>query len=237
MTCALDPMEFARIAEALRSAPSPTRTAEDIVDYVREQLGARHAGITLIRGRELETAASTDSLVEQADAWQYELGEGPCRDSSWERQTLAVSDLAIDGRWPRWATKVTARGISSVLAAELTGDRARRIGSINVYWTEHRIFTDDEIAFVNIFARHAALALEGSLDKAGLNVALDSRKRIGQAQGILMERHGLDEATAFEVLRRYSQDHNIKLRQVAEDLVDTRKLPSGPLDIELPTKS
>ena len=113
-----------------------------------------------------------------------------------------------------------------MLAAELTADRGRRLGSINVYWTDRREFVDDELAFVNIFARHAALALEGSLDKAGLNVALDSRKRIGQAQGILMERFGLDEAAAFEVLRRYSQDHNIKLRDVAENLVTTRKLPS-----------
>jgi GAF domain-containing protein len=221
----LDPMEFARIAEALRSAPTPGRTAADIVDYVRQQLDADHAGITLIRSRELETVASTDRLVDQADALQYELDEGPCRDSSWQRQTLVVSDLAADGRWPRWAVKVTAMGILSVLAAELTDDQTRRIGSINVYWTQHRRFTDDDIAFVNIFARHAALAMAESLDKAGLNIALDSRKRIGQAQGILMERFGLDEARAFEVLRRYSQDHNIKLRDVAEHLVAERKLP------------
>ena len=64
------------------------------------------------------------------------------------------------------------------------------------------------------------------MELAGLNVALDGRKLIGQAQGILMERHGLEEARAFEVLRRYSQDHNLKLRQVAEYLVATRRLPA-----------
>jgi AmiR/NasT family two-component response regulator len=41
-----------------------------------------------------------------------------------------------------------------------------------------------------------------------------------------MERYGLDDARAFEVLRRYSQDHNLKLRQVAEHLVSSRDLPS-----------
>jgi GAF domain-containing protein len=222
----LDPAEFARIAETLRSAPTPARTAKDIVDYIRDQLDASLAGVTLIRsGQKLETCAATDHKVERADALQYALDEGPCRDSSWQRQTLVVTDLATDDRWPRWAEKVTELGIASVLAAELTDDRGDRIGAVNVYWPRPRTFTDDEIAFVNIFTRHAALALAESLNVAGLNTALDTRKRIGQAQGILMERYDLDETRAFEVLRRYSQDHNIKLRDIAEHLVGSRKLP------------
>jgi len=226
MSLELDPMEFARIAQALRAAPTPTRTAEDIVDYVRRQLNASHAGLTLIRARRrLETIAPTDPLVEQADQLQYELDEGPCRDSSWHRETLISTDLATDQRWPRWAVKVCALGVASVLAAELTDVDDWRIGSINVYWTRPRQFTADDVAFVNIFARHAALALSRSLDEANLHVALDTRKLIGQAQGILMERYGLDESRAFEVLRRYSQDHNLKLRHVAEHLTATRQLP------------
>ena len=226
MVPGLDPMEFARLSEALRAAPTPARTAEQIVDYVRQQLHADHAGITLIRNRHLESVAVTDQLVRLADAFQYELDEGPCRDSSWERQTLLVGDLTTDERWPRWASMVTALGIKSVLAAELTGRGTRRIGSINVYWTRRRTFSADDIAFVNIFARHAALGLAQSLDEASLYMALDSRKLIGQAQGILMERYGLDDARAFEVLRRFSQDHNIKLRDVAEHLTSAGQLPA-----------
>jgi GAF domain-containing protein len=222
-----DALEFARLAESLQSAPTPAETADGIVEYVRKQLDAIHAGITLIRGRKLETVAATGDLVRLADAYQYELDEGPCRDSSWHRQTLMIRDLAADGRWPQWTSAVTALGVASVLAAELTGDGGRRIGSINVYWTRPRDFTADDVAFTNIFARHAAIALSQSLTEAGLNTALDTRKLIGQAQGILMERYQLDEARAFEVLRRFSQDRNIKLRRVAEDLVTTRKLPSA----------
>jgi AmiR/NasT family two-component response regulator len=55
--------------------------------------------------------------------------------------------------------------------------------------------------------------------------AIDARKLIGQAMGILMERFDLDGNRAFEVLRRYSQDTNTKLRDVAQQLVDTRTLP------------
>jgi AmiR/NasT family two-component response regulator len=71
------------------------------------------------------------------------------------------------------------------------------------------------------------------MNEAGLNTALDTRKLIGQAQGILMERYGLDEARAFEVLRRYSQDRNVKLREVAEHLIANRQLPSSAgIDVE-----
>ncbi|HKE68769.1 MAG TPA: GAF and ANTAR domain-containing protein [Nocardioidaceae bacterium] len=232
MTADDQALEFARLAEALQAAPTPAATAEEIVVYVCGQLDANHGGLTLIRsGRRLETVAATDALVEKADLLQYELSEGPCRDSSWHRETLLSSDLADDPRWPEWASTVSAMGVASVLAVELTSVDDRRIGSINVYWTRRREFTPDDIAFANIFARHAALALAESMNEAGLNTALDTRKLIGQAQGILMERYGLDEARAFEVLRRYSQDHNVKLRQVAEHLIANRQLPpSGGID-------
>jgi GAF domain-containing protein len=227
MTRGIDAMEFARIAQSLQAAPTPMETAEQIVDYVRDQLDADHAGITLLRSRgRLETIAATDAMVEQADALQYALNEGPHRDNSWHGETLIVNCLAGDERWPRWAARVGALGTSSVLAAELTTVEDDRIGSINVYWTQAHAVSADDVAFVNIFARHAALALSWALNEAHLNVALDSRKLIGQAQGILMERYGLDEARAFEVLRRYSQAHNLKLRNVAECLVSTRKLPT-----------
>ena len=55
--------------------------------------------------------------------------------------------------------------------------------------------------------------------------AVDARRLVGQAMGILMERYDLDSDRAFEVLKRYSQDNNRKLRDVALELIDTRKLP------------
>lgn len=58
--------------------------------------------------------------------------------------------------------------------------------------------------------------------------AVDARKLVGQAMGILMERFDLDGDRAFQVLRRFSQDNNRKLRDVAQELINTRKLPAQP---------
>jgi len=230
-----DALDFAELAASLQAAPTPTETAEDIVGYVRAQLDADHAGISVIRHRQrLETIAPTDPLVEHLDQLQHELGEGPTYDTAWPGHTLTRSDLADDERWPTWAREATAVGVISLLSTELTTVRGRRIGTITAYWTQRRDFTQDDIAFMAIFARHAALALANSWNEDGLNTALDTRKLIGQAQGILMERYDLDADQAFEVLRRYSQDHNIKLRDVATHLTTTRQLPTITTTLRLP---
>jgi GAF domain-containing protein len=221
-----DAREFAELAATMQAESTPTETAEQVVAFARQQLDADHAGITLIAsgGRGLRSLASTDPVVKAADDLQNELREGPCRDRSWHGQTLAVPDLRDDPRWPRWGPKTAELGITSLLAVELTV-KDDRIGSINVYSRLRRDFSQDDLAYAHIFARHAAVALQASMEVANLNVALDARKVIGQAQGILMERYALNEAQAFEILKRYSQDHNVKLRKIAEGLAATRSLP------------
>lgn len=221
-----DALDFAELSATLQSAPTPTETAEDIVRYVRAQLDADHAGISVIRASDrLETIAPTDPLVEQLDRLQHAFEEGPCYDHGWPPgQTLTRSDLADDDRWPTWAREVAALGIASLLSTEMATVDGRRIGCINTYWNQRRNFTQDDVAFIATFARHAARALAIAWNEAELNTALDARKLIGQAQGILMERLGLAPDRAFEVLRRYSQDHNVKLRDVAAHLIASLEL-------------
>lgn len=223
----LDAAEFARLAEELFSADSPTETADQVVNLARDELDVDFAGITMVRaGGALSTLAATDPVSVAADELQHELGEGPCADSSWTRQALISEDLRADPRWPTWAPKAADLGISSILAVPLASS-TRRIGALNLFSKRPREFSDEDVAFAHIFGRHAALAIRAAEKDANMVVALDGRKLIGQAQGILMERYGLDDARAFEILKRYSQTHNVKLRQVAAKLVATRRLPDG----------
>jgi ANTAR domain len=60
-----------------------------------------------------------------------------------------------------------------------------------------------------------------------LEVALASNRRIGMALGILMARHGISEEVAFAALRRASGRRNVKLREVAEEVVYTGATPRG----------
>ena len=59
-----------------------------------------------------------------------------------------------------------------------------------------------------------ALALIENLQRA-----LETRGRIGQAHGILMERYGLDDPSAFALLKRLSSTSELKIRHLSEQLI------------------
>lgn len=59
--------------------------------------------------------------------------------------------------------------------------------------------------------QHVSVALKFAQQIDGLHVALDSRTLIGQAQGMLMKRFGVDAGRAFAMLKRVSQDENIRM--------------------------
>lgn len=221
-----DVVKLARFAERLQADPTPASTAEDVIGYLRMELGADHASITIIRpDQELQTIAPSSPIAEELDRIQYDLGEGPCYASSWREQTLLSANLADDTRWPVWGPTASPLGVSSILATALSTREGSGIGSLNSYWNHPRQLTPSDVAFVGIVARHAVLALSAAWNEDQLNVALDSRKLIGQAEGILMERYDLDEDRAAEALHRYAQDHNTELRDLAIHLIHSGQLP------------
>jgi GAF domain-containing protein len=218
---------LASIAEALVQERGFPHTAEHVVAFARETLTVDYAGITVMNrdGTDLVTMAASDPVVEKADQLQVEMDEGPCRDSTWHQRTLVVEDLSAEDRWPRWSPRARSLGVTSMLAVEMT-IRDRPFAALNLYSVAQRRFGAEEVAFAHLFARHAAVALAAARKEDTLAEAVDARTLIGQAQGILMERFSLDANQAFEVLRRYSQDNNTKLRVVAEHVVSSRTLPA-----------
>ena len=157
------------------------------------------------------------------DRVQIECGEGPgLADTG--TISVRVTDTQLDLRWEKWARQMAERGIRSVLSARLaTG--SSELGTLNLFHGAPDAFDTDDEAVAAILARHAAVALASARRAENLWLAIDARKLVGQAQGILMERFDLSPDQAFAVLLRYSQDKNIKLRDVAELLVSRRSLP------------
>jgi len=73
-----------------------------------------------------------------------------------------------------------------------------------------------------VLAAHAAAAVLTSQHDQQMQAALSTRDRIGQAKGIIMERYDVDDIAAFDMLRRLSQETNIKLTDIAQQVISTR---------------
>lgn len=219
--------ELSELAIALHDQPSMDETVERVLDYALKAVDCELAGVVFVHGRrKVETAAATDPLVETLNRVQQECGEGPDMEALSDRYGILVPDTSAERRWPTWAERVAGHGIRSVISV-LLSTSAQTIGTLNLYDSRPGRFDIDDLAVAHLLARHAAVALAKARTAENLWQAVDARKLVGQAQGILMERFSLTADQAFAVLMRYSQDNNLKLRVVAGQLVETRQLP-GP---------
>lgn len=187
------------------------------------------AGVTLIRGGKKYTAAYTDELVERADALQYKLDEGPCI-AAWRDNTIVrIDEMTAERRWPRWTPEAASLGLGSCLSAPLRV-RAEATGAIKVYSKQTGTYETAHERILQMLADQAAVVLanvEGYVEaqqvSEQLKEALRTRDTIGQAKGILMAKEDIDDEAAFAMLRQASQTQNIKLRDIAQAIVETTR--------------
>lgn len=195
--------------------------------------GCEMAGVTARRRRgRVESMVPSGPHVAACDVLQQELGEGPCLDAITDDPLILSPDVAQDERWPVWGKRVSEEyGIAGMLSVRIvSSDRIH--GALNLYSRQQDAFDSYGIDVAMLLATHLAVAVRSALAEEDLSVAIDSRHRIGLAQGILMEQHAMDENEAFVVLSRLSQDRNIRLIDLAEQVVATRKLPGRRAEVE-----
>lgn len=196
--------------------------------------GAEASSITLIRGETAFTAAFDGQMAMDADELQYQRGYGPCVDAGRAGQVFLVEDMQHEQRWPDYARHVAVQGVRGSLSVPLPF-QGMTIGALNNYAAAPGSFGETDVAVGHEVAAWVALAV-GNADMiartveelAGMRAAMASRAVIDQAKGILMERRKLTEDQAFTELSLASQNLNIKLRDVADELVRTGALPERP---------
>jgi hypothetical protein len=101
------------------------------------------------------------------------------------------------------------------------------VGALNLYSRAVGALAD--VGFLGgIFSEHARTAIAYAREVEQLNHAVTSRQLVGQAVGILMERYDLTDDRAFAFLARVSQDRNVKLRAIAQEVIELRRWPQEP---------
>jgi putative methionine-R-sulfoxide reductase with GAF domain len=190
---------------------------------------ARYAGLTVFSRGELIPRASTGEPPLLLDRLQQKLGDGPCISAARHQSASRIEDTHQDRRWPEFSAAAARLQVRSMLCVPLwVGERG--LGALSLYAEQVAAFNDLHERATTLLATFAALALADAQHAGQMQEALGNRDIIGQAKGILMERHGLTADAAFGVLSRVSQAENLKLAEIARRLVETGALPgpSGP---------
>lgn len=184
-------------------------------------------GITLERNKRISIAGSSDEEARQMDEIQAGFEEGPCLTSQKTGTLIRVDDVANETRWPDYMAAVRGHGLRSVLAVPLDLNGAAK-AAMNFYTVVPMAFGDDSIAAAQRFAELASRALRVAIRIARLaehaedrQRAMESRTVIDIAIGITMAQAQCSQDEAFAILKNASSHRNIKLRALAEELVDT----------------
>ncbi len=193
------------------------RTAVEVVEP------ATAAGVNLFTRGVFEPQAVLGVPPHRLDAWQQEHGVGPCIDASRDQVAVQVDDAAREARWPGFGALAAELEVRSMLCVPLWVDEIR-LGSVSLYAGPPDAFGPRDGRIADLLATQAALALGDAQRSEQLRAMAANRDVIGQAKGVLMERHKITADQAFDRLRVASQQSNRKLVQVADSVVTTGAL-------------
>ncbi|XIG72353.1 antitermination regulator (plasmid) [Streptomyces sp. SGAir0957] len=224
-------VHMASMARGFRADDSVGTTLDKITRAAVERVeGCDAAGVLELRKGRARTLAATEKLVDDSDKLQEELGEGPCFDAARTgHPVFRIHDVSTETvRWRHYAPRAHALGVGSMMGFLLYTDDQQDLGALNVYSRKPGAFTEDSETAGWLLAGHAATAFSSAREHASLEQAMETRHAIGEAMGILMAQYRLDETEAFDVLRRHSQEHNVKLREVARQVCEHGSLKDGP---------
>ncbi|MET9271414.1 GAF and ANTAR domain-containing protein [Kribbella sp. NPDC003557] len=217
--------KLATIVHQLHELDDVEEVAAAAVEEGAALLGSGHLNLMLSRHRRLQSDSASDHALATACEAQTDLDQGPAIDVLHGSGADYCPDLTQTGLWPLWAPVAADQGWRSWLSIALVA-RGRLIGVFNYADTDAGTLSTDQSDLLRELSVHSAVALDSIQTRVNLARAVEARSHVGQAIGVLMERFGITADQAFAILRRYSQDQQRKLHDVATELLDTNELPA-----------
>jgi hypothetical protein len=224
------PEVFTALAQIARDASTPKDMYAAIcVAATLTVPGCDHASLTIGQNGVYTTAAVSDGIARQIDKLEIALGIGPCLDAIEEQTAQLEPDLTSGARWPELTSRLLANTpVRGALSIRLPVDRART-GALNLFSDTPDSLDAGSVEralVLGAFATVATTAVAQNENAASLRRGLATSREIGKAIGMLMVLNDVTDDDAFGLLRRTSQATNVKLADVAADVVRTRNRPA-----------
>jgi uroporphyrinogen-III synthase len=210
------------ITRAITTAPSLDKILNLITTKSAKVLDMDSCSIYLLDEKReyLVLKATTGLALDAIGHARLRLGEGLTGYAAKIGQPVAASDASSDPRF-KYLPETNEQRFQSLLAVPLIV-RSKIIGAINVQTRAGHEYTRDEIELLSIIADVAAGELEKAIlyeEIGGLKEALETRKLVERAKGILMKRHGINEQAAFERIHNLSRNTRKSMRELAEAII------------------
>jgi GAF domain-containing protein len=214
---------FSSLAEIVYASDDFPDVYDAIVAAAPELVdGCDRASLMLWNNGRFTTVAATDEVAETVDRLERELSEGPCLDAIVDEAVYRDADLTQASAWPRLRERVLAetpvRGIAGFRL--IAGDK--KSGALNLFSDRPDGLTSRSIDQAIVLASFITVALMASNERATaatLRAGLESNREIGKAVGLMMAFHKINDEEAFAMLRKASQEMNVKLVEVARQVV------------------
>jgi ANTAR domain/GAF domain len=186
--------------------------------------GCDHASLMLRRSGRIDTVAASDDVARHIDRLETAIGEGPCLDAIDEDSPdqHICADLTEGSKWPELAGLILAETEVRGMAGFRLRQGGHRVGALNVFSDTPGALSDhslDQAIMLTAFASVSLAALERGEEATTLRRGLESNREIGKAVGLLMAMHDIDDERAFEMLAKVSQEMNVKVAEVAAQVV------------------
>jgi transcriptional regulator with GAF, ATPase, and Fis domain len=220
---------FSALAEIIYQGPESSEVYAAIcVAATLVVTGCDHASLLVRRDSRYVTVGASDRIARQIDDMERLAGDGPCVDAIEEETPQIETDLTTPNQWPHLAARMVAETpVRGAMGFRILVDR-RKTGALNLFSDTPNVFDTESAGQAIVLASFASVAINAVAqgeDVSTLRRGLLSNREIGKAVGMLMMLYGVDEQEAFNVLRRYSQELNIKLADVARSVIDSRGKP------------
>ncbi len=219
----------------------------DVLDQLARDcvrlLGVTAAGLLLAAPiGELHGMAASSEQTRLLELFQLQREQGPCLDCYRGGEPVSCADLSIEShRWPLFARAALDSGYRSVHALPLRL-RQQILGALNLFGDRPGVLGEPAARLGQALADMATITIlheralrESELVAAQLQTALISRVVIEQAKGVLAERGGLTMHDAFQALRKYARDRNLRLHAVAQGIVERAVDPAAILASRKPS--
>ena len=216
-----------KISRAITSEMYLEEILKLIVTLTANVMCAKICNIWMLNKKTQEfTIEATQAMsVEYLTKRKIHISEGIVGLVAREKKPVVISEVLKDDRYKE-KNLAEKEGLVSMASVPMMVNN-ELIGVLNVYTTTLYHYTKADISLLSTVANQAAVAIEKTelIIKAEIiQKELETRKKVEKAKGILMREKGIDEEKAFILIRKYSMDKRISMRDVADAIILSNEL-------------